>query len=225
VRSFDEAVRWVERNHFPEFVSFDNDLGEPSKEGWQFAQWLIDRDLDHATMPAAFGFTVHSQNPVRRQDIEARLNNYLEFKQGRQRLYDQNVDNPIAGSARLPHKCGDEPLLETAHRQSLRNRPLLSSGGACGCFYCLKTFDASEVVRWVHDDWTALCPRCGIDAVLSSKVCSITPAFLHSMHAHWFKRTVRIDLSAELRSIMTDQCPSSRPTSAIQRTRPTKRME
>jgi hypothetical protein len=205
-------VRWVEQNHFPDFVSFDNDLGERSKEGWQFAQWLIDRDLDHATMPDAFAFIVHSQNPVRRQDIETRLNSYLEFKHFRHGLCDRNTDDPSTGSERLPHDTGDESLLETAHRQSLRNRPILASGGACGCFYCLKTFDASEVVQWVHDDWTALCPHCGIDAVLSSKACSITPAFLHSMHAHWFKRTVRIDLSTELRSIMTDRCPSGRPT-------------
>jgi len=98
----------------------------------------------------------------------------------------------------VQHDTANEPALEAAHRRSFRNRPLLASGGECGCFYCLKTFDASEVVQWVHADSTARCPHCGIDAVLSARTDSVTPAFLSLMHAHWFQRTTRIDLSAEL---------------------------
>jgi hypothetical protein len=128
----------------------------------------------------------------------------------------------------LQRIAGVEPNLEAAHDQSFRNRPLIENGGACGCFYCLKTFDASEVVMWVHDDSTALCPHCGIDAVLSSKGCSIAAAFLHSMHARWFKRTVRLDLSAELKkfpkSVVADRCfgelRGSQPTSETKLTRP-----
>ena len=80
VRSFGEAVNWVEENGYPDYVSFDNDLGPASREGWEFAQWLIDRDLDTGTMPADFGFAVHSMNPVRAKDIERRLTRYLEFR-------------------------------------------------------------------------------------------------------------------------------------------------
>jgi hypothetical protein len=98
----------------------------------------------------------------------------------------------------LPRDTANEPTLEAAHRRSLRNRPLLARGGKCGCFYCMSTFDASEVVQWVHEDSTARCPHCGIDAVLSSRTDSVTPAFLGIMHAHWFQRSTRIDLSAEL---------------------------
>ncbi len=80
LRSYDDALVWVEKFGFPYFVSFDNDLGDDSKEGWQFAQWLIDRDLDHGSMPANFAFDVHSQNPVRRDDIKGRLDHYLYFR-------------------------------------------------------------------------------------------------------------------------------------------------
>lgn len=80
VRSVDEACAWVEANGFPSYVSFDNDLGEGAREGWQFAQWLIDRDLDRGDMPEDFDFYVHSRNPVRQADIEARLRRYLEFR-------------------------------------------------------------------------------------------------------------------------------------------------
>jgi hypothetical protein len=36
----------------------------------------------------------------------------------------------------------------------------------CGCFCCLQTFPAAEVVDWIDDGETPLCPYCGIDAVL-----------------------------------------------------------
>ncbi len=36
----------------------------------------------------------------------------------------------------------------------------------CGCFHCLQVYDAVEVVDWVDDGETPLCPRCGVDAVM-----------------------------------------------------------
>lgn len=84
VRSFEEACAWVEANGFPGFVSFDNDLGPGQREGWEFAQWLIDRDLDTGGMPSDFDFYAHSRNPVRQADIEARLRRYLAFRAARE---------------------------------------------------------------------------------------------------------------------------------------------
>jgi NAD-dependent SIR2 family protein deacetylase len=36
----------------------------------------------------------------------------------------------------------------------------------CGCFHCLNVFEATEVVDWIDDGETPLCPRCGVDAVM-----------------------------------------------------------
>ena len=36
----------------------------------------------------------------------------------------------------------------------------------CGCFCCLQTFAAAEVIDWIDDGDTPLCPHCGIAAVL-----------------------------------------------------------
>ncbi len=77
VRSCEAAIAWVLANGCPAYVSFDNDLGAGRREGWEFAQWLIERDLDVGDLPAGFSFYVHSQNPVRRDDIAARLHGYL----------------------------------------------------------------------------------------------------------------------------------------------------
>lgn len=47
------------------------------------------------------------------------------------------------------------------------------SADVCGCFYCLRMFPPSTITEWVDLDadgvgQTALCPRCGIDAVVPS---------------------------------------------------------
>lgn len=86
VRSFDEAVRFVQTNGVPEFISFDHDLGT-DKNGWllptgyDFAKWLVNSDLDGTIkLQESFSFKVHSQNPVGVKNIEALLNNYLKHK-------------------------------------------------------------------------------------------------------------------------------------------------
>jgi NAD-dependent SIR2 family protein deacetylase len=91
-----------------------------------------------------------------------------------------------------------ERELKAAHRHSMENRQLLTSGGECGCFHCLNTFAANEVTDWTNDGLTALCPRCGIDAVLSSNIDSIDRIFLQRMHDFWFGQTVRLNLSDEV---------------------------
>lgn len=64
----------------------------------------------------------------------------------------------------------------------------------CGCFYCSSTFEPGDIGEWVDaaEDGdglgqTALCPHCGVDAVLGSQSgYPITPEFLATMHRHWF---------------------------------------
>jgi NAD-dependent SIR2 family protein deacetylase len=86
-------------------------------------------------------------------------------------------------------------MLKAIHAHVMNNRELLGTGGECGCFYCLRTFDAKEVKRWIDNGQTALCPYCGIDAVLSSKVDPIDGAFLQRMHRYWFEQSKKIDLN------------------------------
>jgi hypothetical protein len=84
--------------------------------------------------------------------------------------------------------------LEAAHRRSIRNR----LAGRCGCFYCLATFMAERVTDWADDGETALCPVCGIDAVLSSTADPVSPAVLAQMHERWFGSSVAV-AAGELR--------------------------
>ncbi len=86
-RSFDAAVALVkDKGNLPVYVSFDNDLGQDEEgnillEGKDFAQWIIEQDLDgHYEIPEDFSFFVHSANVIQSKEIEIKLNNYLNFK-------------------------------------------------------------------------------------------------------------------------------------------------
>lgn len=80
-RSFATAVHFVCKNGFPNFVSFDHDLGDDAPQtGYNFAKWLVERDMDHGDMPDDFSFNVHSANPVGAENIQRYLDNYLRIK-------------------------------------------------------------------------------------------------------------------------------------------------
>jgi hypothetical protein len=77
--------------------------------------------------------------------------------------------------------------LDDAHKLSMHNRQAVQSSQLCGCFYCLKTFPPTDVVEWVDEEDTALCPKCGIDSVIGSAPdIEITQDFLKSMKKRWF---------------------------------------
>ncbi len=87
VRSYDEAVAFVEEYGIPKIISFDHDLGMDKDEnilpsGYDFAKWLVEMDMEGKyKIPKEFRFNVHSANPVGKKSIESYLNNYLKFKE------------------------------------------------------------------------------------------------------------------------------------------------
>ena len=86
VRSYEEAVMFVQKNGIPSYISFDHDLGcedtgEILKSGYDFAKWLVDMDIENIyKFPDNFSFNIHSANPIGRNNINSILNNYLKFK-------------------------------------------------------------------------------------------------------------------------------------------------
>ncbi len=81
VRTYCDFVRCVEEKGLPEFISFDNDLGEDEtgnllEDGYAAAKWLVYKSgLDLRPLH----FSVHSANPVARIQIESLLRNYIAF--------------------------------------------------------------------------------------------------------------------------------------------------
>lgn len=82
-RNWPEAYDVIKNIGFPNFISFDHDLGDPAAEptGFEIAKMLVEFDMDNILeIPDDFKFYVHSQNPIGKKNIESYLNNYLQFK-------------------------------------------------------------------------------------------------------------------------------------------------
>ena len=94
-----------------------------------------------------------------------------------------------------------EEELARAHAHSTYNRDALSRSVRCGCFYCLAVYDPKEIGNWIDPPdgtpytgeyadtgLTALCARCGIDAVLAEAAdYPLTVAFLNALHNRYFQ--------------------------------------
>jgi hypothetical protein len=83
------------------------------------------------------------------------------------------------------------PALEEAHRQSFSNEGSLARSRWAGCFCCCRSFAAGAVCDWARErdgGRTALCPSCGVDAVIGDETgYPVTdPAWLSEMQRCWF---------------------------------------
>ncbi len=80
-----------------------------------------------------------------------------------------------------------DPRLSAVHKLCTRNREALEKTERAGCFYCLFTFAPAEIEEWLPREETALCPRCGIDSVLTeTEEYPLDEALLREMQAFWF---------------------------------------
>jgi Zn finger protein HypA/HybF involved in hydrogenase expression len=102
----------------------------------------------------------------------------------------KRVRCPHCGKDFVPvtrNRWPDEDSLEAAHRHCRLNRAELQISSLCGCFYCLSVFTPAEIVEWVDEDQTAICPKCPVDSVIgSASGYPITAEFLLRMHDNWF---------------------------------------
>ena len=79
------------------------------------------------------------------------------------------------------------PNVRGAHDHSSRHRTEILVSTLCACFYCGRSFGPDEILDWVDNDQTALCPKCGMDSVIGSDAgFPLTKEFLDEMHEYWF---------------------------------------
>jgi hypothetical protein len=77
--------------------------------------------------------------------------------------------------------------VKAAHGYCSNNRASLKKDAKCGCFYCTQIFSAEEITDFTDNEKTALCPYCGVDAVIGeSSGFPITKEFLNKMKDYWF---------------------------------------
>ena len=85
------------------------------------------------------------------------------------------------------------PELLAAHDLSSNHRAEVLASVRCGCFCCCANFRPDEILAWTDEDkdgqeQTAICPRCGIDAVIGDKSgVDVSYDFLVRMNEYWFR--------------------------------------
>ena len=79
-RSVAEALDVFSDLGWPEWISFDHDLGKDQPTGMDLAKWLVSRDIEVGDMPADFTYEVHSANPVGAANIRGLLDGYLRTR-------------------------------------------------------------------------------------------------------------------------------------------------
>lgn len=93
-----------------------------------------------------------------------------------------------------------KPKLSRFTRNSIHHRKAILASTRCGCYYCCRTFEPSQIARWIDWDYeisrqptpdnpgdTALCPYCGIDAVIGDALgAPITDVLLRRLNRSQF---------------------------------------
>lgn len=86
----------------------------------------------------------------------------------------------------------DLPLMRL-HMGTVGNRSRVLAAQECGCFRCVSRFPASEVRAFTTEEdgrRTALCPRCGVDAVLTDReAIPLDDSLLAGMNRRFFGPT------------------------------------
>lgn len=80
-----------------------------------------------------------------------------------------------------------EALLQKLHACSSHNRQQIASAGKCYCFYCESVFSPGEITNFADNGQTALCPACGVDAIVPDSADeAIDEKLITEMNRYWF---------------------------------------
>jgi len=73
----------------------------------------------------------------------------------------------------------------TAHKYTLNNKQYIEKSKLCGCCYCLSKFTSEEIIEYIGDNTTAVCPNCSIDSIVCDKILPISDKLLEDMYKRW----------------------------------------
>lgn len=78
-RNWNEVLELIVSFGFPQMISFDHDLGDGEKSGYEIAQKLCDMIMDGVEVPLGFQFFIHSKNPVGAENIRSYMSSFLKY--------------------------------------------------------------------------------------------------------------------------------------------------
>jgi hypothetical protein len=169
--------------------------GRPRKDSTvskpvQQTQLVVDKILTEGEQKLYDALSI-SLNEVRidKQHLQEFLINVGKIEDDiRQRLCELK-GIPYSGPINDPYKG----LYKKAHEHSRNNMEEITASETCGCFFCRAIFNAKIPMEWTDKGQTALCPNCGIDAVIGDKAgYELTDEFLRAMFAKWFSVPIRL---------------------------------
>ena len=79
-----------------------------------------------------------------------------------------------------------ETQLNRLHAYCSHNKELDIISKTCYCFYCKEKYDSKEVIEYIDDGQTALCPKCGVDTVLPDSIEEVNEEVIDEMNEYWF---------------------------------------
>lgn len=78
-------------------------------------------------------------------------------------------------------------ILNKLHAYCTNNKELIEKSNKCYCFYCKKHMNSNEIIRYLEIEDTALCPHCGVDAVIPDCIDEeINEEVIEDMNNYWF---------------------------------------
>lgn len=78
-RNSDEAIAAIVEKGAPAHIWFDHDLGGEDT-AMNVVNWMIEQDLDGNIDLSNLTFSIHSSNPVGRDNISGKLSQYITIK-------------------------------------------------------------------------------------------------------------------------------------------------
>lgn len=76
--------------------------------------------------------------------------------------------------------------IEDLSKYSIKNKKEILNSTVCGCYYCESMFSPKEIVNWIDNQETAVCPKCNVDSVIGDSLFNIDKEFLEKAGEYWF---------------------------------------
>ena len=87
----------------------------------------------------------------------------------------------------------DIDIIKKMYKFSSNHRELILNSPFCGCFHCRNScIMVRDIVEWVDNGKTAICPKCGVDAILPGILeVPVTEGFLDQMNRYFFQQRIK----------------------------------
>ena len=100
-------------------------------------------------------------------------------------------------------------VVDKGHEKSRRNRSSLAKSVVCACFHCFNEYPFEQIAEWIDNGKTALCPRCGVDAVIGFDSPVADRGLLRRLHESRFEHSKRLTPEEWETAIAKDAWPDS----------------